>query len=110
MIAVFGYAVLLKYAGWILFGIWLYFMLKEGLPRFVKWRRNRQWRAYADQVSLYARADYENQEWLHDGIYEGQFPGETMPLTRDLQWHDGVGWEPEDWHLPPDWTGLIQPK
>lgn len=139
MIALLGYAVLLKYAGWILFAIFVYLMFREGVPRYVRWRALQRGRRVLDKRAAReydAQLDRENREWLEAGIYEGQYPAETMPLTRDLTWHDGVGWtpgptawdltpntwdeaypipEPRDWYdypsdAPPDWSGIIKPK
>lgn len=116
MIAVLGYAVLLKYAGWILLGIWSFCMMRYGIPLLRSWRAARRLQALtdADQAAIYeAQLQRENREWLEAGLYEGNYPGETMPLTgmrRGLYEQYVSDWMPEDWKLPADWSGVIKPK
>lgn len=86
MITVLGYAVLLKYAGWILFVLALWALLKYALPQGLSWLRRRKYRRWIeeDQAKAYeAQLDRENREWLEAGLYEGNYPGYTMPLTRE---------------------------
>ena len=108
MITVLGYAVLLKYAGWILFFTWLYFMMKDGAPLLIRLSRQRKLRRLnrsREARRFQAQLDRENREWLEAGIYEGRYPGATMPLTAPVP-----GWEPEDWKLPPDWSQIVKPR
>jgi hypothetical protein len=52
------------------------------LNRRAKLEWERQMAAYRH------RADYENQQYAQDGIYEGQYPAETMPNFHDYD--DGM--------------------
>ena len=84
MIAVWGYAVLLKYAGWIVFGVIVWVTLKYALPQLIswlRWRAGNEWSALQQAKAYEAQLDRENREWLEAGIYEGQYPAVTMPLT-----------------------------
>lgn len=110
MILLLGVAVLYKYAGWIIFAIFCYFMMKEGIPRFVRWRRLQRGRRILDERAAREydiQLERENREWLEAGLYEGQYPGATMPLTAPQ--------EPLDWYdypsnMPPDWSGIVRPR
>ncbi|QHB37467.1 hypothetical protein SEA_AIKOY__62 [Mycobacterium phage Aikoy] len=122
MIAVWGYAVLLKYWGGILFVIALWACLKYGVPHVRSWLDRRLYRRWieADQARAYeAQLDRENREWLDAGIYEGRYPGYTMPMTYGTSIHES----PEDWHMdaPTDpiaglddsddyWRKIVRPK
>lgn len=52
------------------------------------------------QMTITERADYEDMLWREEGIYEGQYPAETMPLT------DGY----QDFRGAPDWSKIIRPQ
>lgn len=89
MIAVLGYAVLLKYAGWILLAC---FLLLSGWAITRAMRAAREYdrevdldRA-AERECLLVRANYENAMYLRGdpvGVY-GHYTPPTMPLTRPL--------------------------
>jgi hypothetical protein len=109
MIAVFGYAVLLKYAGWLVFALVVWVVAKAVVPPLVRWNRQRRLQAEAERECLLIRANHENREWLEGNIYEGQYVTPTMPLTSPLYA------EPLDWYdypsqVPPDWSGIVRPK
>lgn len=90
MIALFGWAVLWKYAGWIIFGCFALWFLVYGIPLLAEALRLRKIRKVIEQQSADYEAmryqeqlDRENREWLDAGLYEGDYPGYTMPLTRE---------------------------
>lgn len=111
MIAVFGYAVLLKYGGWILLGLFGLLWLRYGVPLVIRWLRWRRVHALteAEQAAIYeAQMNRENREWLEAGLYEGNYPAATMPLTSEM--YEPRDWYDDDWGLPPDWSGIVRPK
>ena len=55
---------------------------------------------YDREGEYVARAVAEDREWQEAGIYEGNYPGATMPLTEPLP--DGTG--------PVDWSKIIKPR
>lgn len=82
-------AVLIKYWYWVLLLVVLWYVapiVRDGLNNYLLNRRiiktcqkvNRQ----IDAASLAHRADVQNQEYLYFGVYEGDYAGYTMPLTR----------------------------
>jgi hypothetical protein len=103
MIAVFGYAVLLKYAGWLVFALVVWVIAKAVVPPLVRWNRQRRLQAEAEQECLLIRANHENREWLEAGIFEGHYPTPTLPLE-PLDWYDYPS------QVPPDWSGIVRPK
>lgn len=55
---------------------------------------------YDREDDYVARAVAEDREWREAGIYEGNYPGATMPLTEPLP--DNTG--------PVDWSEIIKPR
>lgn len=87
-------AVLWKYQTWIAIGVLTWFLYKlEVHQLIVSWWRARKARLAADraeaELAAY-RAEQENREWLRGGLYEGQYPGATLPLTTQepRAWYD----------------------
>lgn len=80
-----------KIKGWLLLGlivvIWWKFWRHELRPLWRSWRaaKRLQRASYeAEHELLRARADYEDYQWLHDNLYEGQYPADTLPLTNQM--------------------------
>lgn len=114
-----GILVLWKYGGWLVGAVVVYLVCRGALPEWRAWRRRvraRKAECRAARDLAYARAEQENRDWLADGIYEGDYPAATMPLTPARPWLADLPspypprWEAEDWHLPPDWSGIVRPK
>lgn len=120
-----GILVLWKYGGWLVGAVVVYLVCRGALPEWRAWRRRvraRKAERRAARDLAYARAEQENRDWLADGIYEGQYPAETMPLTNQMlaaqnyypkpypMSPSNPDWGAEDWHLPPDWSGIVRPK
>lgn len=91
MMALLGAAVLWKYQAWIIFGVALWISWKVYVVQVEPRLRERRLRRAAERESLLLRADYENRQYLEAGLYEGQYPAETLPLVTDGQlmaWYD----------------------
>jgi len=80
-----------KYHGWIFAGLAVYLWWKvyqhpDLGGRVRVWRRMKQ----LERQAIAQRCVDEARLYNEAGIYEGQYPGATMPLTR------------------PDWSGIIK--
>jgi hypothetical protein len=107
MIAVLGYAVLLKYAGWILLGVWILFgvwAVRRAMRTARAYDREVNLDREAERECLLIRANYENAAYLRGdpvGVY-GHYTPPTMPLTRPLPPPEPVDWYDYDDGLT-DW-------
>lgn len=82
------YALLLwKYQGWIIFGILVWLSWRLWVLQVEPWLADRRLTERAEQAALVLRADHENREFNEAGIYEGHYPGATMPLD---EYDDGM--------------------
>lgn len=106
LMAFLGLLVLWKYFGWIVFATACLVGFNLLLRHAPAWRYRRAVRREARQRArdrAIARAEAENRDWLAGGIYEGNYPGATMPLTHngnlalddELDHYYG---EPRDWY------------
>ena len=77
---------------------------EEIAPRIRKRRRAARRR----KADLAWRARQENAEYLANGVYEGQYPAYTMPLTRPT--NVGTSQYDCDYSQYPDWSGIIRPN
>jgi hypothetical protein len=103
MIAVLGYAVLLKYAGWILFSLWI-LLSGRAIQRAMRaarvYDREVDLDREAERECLIIRANYENRmAALGDpaGVY-GHYTPPTVPLTLPLPNEPTPVAEPRDWY------------
>jgi len=100
MIAVLGYAVLLKYAGWILLGVWILlsaYVVRRALRVARTYDREVNLDRAAERECLIIRANYQNAMYLRGdpvGVY-GHYAPPTLPLTRPLR--PELYAEPRDW-------------
>jgi hypothetical protein len=100
MIAVLGYAVLLKYAGWILLSCFVLvsaWAIRRALCAARAYDREVNLDREAERECLIIRANYENAMYLRGdpvGVY-GHYTPATVPLTLPLPAQAYA--EPRDW-------------
>lgn len=86
-----------KYHAWIIFGAtcYLWYKVWQHADLGGRWRVRRRMKQLERQALL-RRADEQMRDWNEAGIYEGQYPGVTMPLAQpqatpmysDTSWYD----------------------
>lgn len=96
MWALIGWLVILKYAGWIVGAAIVGWLVRVAIPAVAKARADAKYRRELLAYAMARSAEQENREWLAAGIYEGRYPGTTMPLTAEVPlYRDG---NQRDWY------------